>query len=260
MPHFELTIKGECELVLVSGGTFIMGSPETEKGHSRSESPLHKVTIQDFYLGKYPVTNTQYEQFLIKNPKVPEPEYWADRSFNQPNYPVVGVSWHEAKLFVEWAGGRLPSESEWEYACRAGTDKSYNLGGVDDYKNHLIMAGWFLDNSYGRLHPVGEKRPNHFGLYDMHGNVSEWCEDDWHNGYKNAPKNNLPWIDQPRNAYRILRGGSWISDRKSCRSASRSMAKPEYRNCLIGFRIALFAKTLFANETKEEQCHEKEKT
>ncbi|MGD9325028.1 MAG: SUMF1/EgtB/PvdO family nonheme iron enzyme, partial [Desulfobacterales bacterium] len=197
---------GGYELVRIPGGEFMMGSPESEEDRHESESPLHAVVVKDYFLGRYPVTNEEYGRFLNDNPDGPEPAYWADREFNQPRQPVVGVSWEDAQRYAEWAGLRLAREAEWEYACRAGTQTRYYTG---DTEKDLDRAGWYVENSGYKLHPVGEKEPNEFGLYDMHGNIWEWVEDDWHGSYNSAPEDGGAWIDEPRGADRVVRGGSW---------------------------------------------------
>ena len=150
-----------------------MGSPEREEGHLDWEGPQHEVTLESFYLGKHPVTNEEYGRFL-KATGHQEPRYWADRQFNQPKQPVVGVSWEDAQAYCKWAGLSLPTEAQWEYACRAGTTTRYWSG---DTEEDLARVGWYWENSGGHTHPVGEKPANPFGLFDTHGNVQEWCED-----------------------------------------------------------------------------------
>jgi formylglycine-generating enzyme required for sulfatase activity len=227
--------RGGYELVKISGGSFMMGSPETEEGHYKSESPLHEVQVSDFYLGRFAVTNEEYGRFLKENPDASEPKYWADRRFNQPRQPVVGVSWDDAQRYATWAGLRLPSEAEWEYACRANTNTRYYTG---DTEKDLDRAGWYDENSGEELHPVGEKEPNNCGLYDMHGNVFEWVEDDWHDNYKGAPDDGRAWVDDPRCAYRVMRGGSWSYDAIDCRSAGRDYDRPGNRGYYVGFRLS----------------------
>ncbi len=227
--------RGGYELLKISGGNFLMGTPETEEGYHETESPLHEVRVSDFYLGRFPVTNEEYGRFLKDNPEIPEPEYWADRRFNRPRQPVVGVSWEDAGHYAAWAGLRLPSEAEWEYACRASTTSRYYTG---DTEKDLDRAGWYGENSGGQLHPVGEKEPNAWGLYDMHGNVWEWVEGDWHENYIGAPDDGRAWVDEPRGAYRVLRGGSWYGDAPYCRSAFRSNYRPVFRSDFVGFRLS----------------------
>lgn len=214
----------------------MMGSPESEKGRYDDEGPQHEVSVPEFYMGLSQVTNKQYGVFLAENTEVTEPKYWADRRFNQPEQPVVGVSWDDARKYAEWAGLRLPTEAEWEYACRAGTTTSYYLG---DGEEHLERAGWYTSNSSEQSHPVGEKEMNGFGLYDMHGNVLEWCEDDWHDTYKEAPDDGSPWIDKPRGSYRVIRGGSWNGYAGFCRSSYRGYFDPSCGSNFLGFRLVL---------------------
>lgn len=225
---------GGYELVLIPGGTFMMGSPEDEEGRSDWEGPCHEVTVSDFYMGRYPVTNEEYARFLEATGAT-EPKYWGDRSLNQPRQPVIGVSWNEAQAYAKWAGLRLPSEAEWEYACRAGTTARFYTGNGE---NDLGRAGWYRGNSGGRLHAVGEKEPNGYGLYDMHGNVWEWVEDDWHDDYSGAPTDGRAWVGRKRGSNRVVRGGSWSYPAEFCRSAYRDSAHPDYRFGDLGFRLS----------------------
>ena len=223
------------ELLKIPGGRFLMGSPEGEKGRADWEGPQHKVQVPAFFIGRYPVTNAQYELFLKKNPKAPKPEYWADRQFNQPRQPVVGVSWEDARAYAGWAGLRLPSEAEWEYACRAGARSRFYTGNEDA---NLDRAGWYDNNAKYKIHTVGEKEPNAFELYDMHGNVWEWVDDDWHDNYEGAPTDGCAWVNDPRAANRVIRGGSWDDDARRCRSATRNNFAPISRYTITGFRLA----------------------
>ncbi len=172
-----VTPIGGIELVRIQGGAFQMGSPDGEEGRYDSEGPQHSVTVPEFLIGRYPVTNEEYRRFLDAHPKAKEPEEWANRRFNQARQPVVGVSWDEARRFAEWAGCRLPSEAEWEYAARAGTEAPF-LDGANE--ENLARHAWYDKNSDKQSHPVGEKAVNHWGLHDTLGNVWEWVEDDWH--------------------------------------------------------------------------------
>ncbi|MCI0389645.1 MAG: SUMF1/EgtB/PvdO family nonheme iron enzyme [Acidobacteria bacterium] len=215
------------EMVLVPGGSFLMGSPESENGHSDKEKPRHSVTLRDFHIGKYEVTQAQWRAVMGGNPS----------HFKGDDLPVENVSWNDAKDFCrrlsEMTGAkyRLPTEAEWEYACRAKTDSAY-AGALD------AMA-WYGNILDVKTYPVGRKQPNAFGIYDMHGNVWEWCEDDWHKSYENAPSDGSAWVDQPkRGAYRVVRGGDWNDNAVKCRSANRSADAPGNRlAAFLGFRI-----------------------
>jgi formylglycine-generating enzyme required for sulfatase activity len=224
--------NGEVELLLIPGGRFMMGSPNGEG--SDNEHPAHEVEIRPFYLGCYPVTNEEYARFLTANPKIKQPDYWADRRFNQARQPVVGVDWETARRFATWADGRLPTEAEWEYAARAGSTSRYFWGDSD------AIAGdyaWYYGNTGGVTHPVGEKRPNDFGLYDMEGNVWEWTQDRWHENYRGAPSDGSAWEDGESDR-RGLRGGSWLIPPQLLRSANRYRLRPDDAYLDLGFRLA----------------------
>ncbi|MGB3491108.1 MAG: formylglycine-generating enzyme family protein [Elainellaceae cyanobacterium] len=227
------------DMVYIQGGTFMMGSPKDEIDREDYEGDQHQVTVQPFFMGKFPVTQAQYEAVIGKNPAT---QYDGDR-FVAPNKPVVGVNWHEAVAFCDAmseATGRdyrLPSEAEWEYACRADTTTPFHFGETisTDLANYQGTDdedfGW--SGSYGR----GEKGifrnqttevgsfgvANDFGLYDMHGNVWEWCLDHWHNDYEGAPTDGGAWIEEEGgDRSRMLRGGSWNYLPRNCRSAYRN--------------------------------------
>jgi formylglycine-generating enzyme required for sulfatase activity len=233
-PEVLQTSRGGYELVRIPAGKFLMGSPETEDDRFDREGPQHEVTVTDFYMGRYPVTNEEYGRFLEANPGIKEPEFWGYRNFNQSRQPVVGISWDNAKKFAEWVGLDLPSEAQWEYACRAGTTTRFYTGDTED---GLLRAGWFIKNSGERLHAVGEKESNEFGLFDMHGNVWEWCEDHWHQYYENAPNDGKAWVDKVCSSDRVLRGGAWSNSSGLCRSAYRIRDDPSSRFEVIGFRL-----------------------
>ncbi len=229
--------RGGVELVRIPGGTFMMGSPEGEDGRFSDEGPQHEVTLAEFYLARTPVTNAQYRRFLEARPDAPKPNYWDNREYNQDEQPVVGVSWDEATAYCEWAGLMLPTEAQWEYACRAGTTTRYHSG---DDEADLARVGWYAGNSEDRLHPVGELDPNGFGLYDMHGNVWEWCTDAWVGSYKGAEHRAGDGLrTQPvGDASRVFRGGAFISTARYARSAYRSSWRPDFRDSIVGFRPA----------------------
>ena len=226
------TQNGGVELLLIPGGRFMMGSPDGEGNDD--ERPMHEVNIRTFYLGHYPVTNEEYAHFLEANPKERQPAYWADRRFNQARQPVVGVDWEEAHRFAQWAGGRLPTEAEWEYAVRAGTTSRYFWGESDTAADEYA---WYRANSQSTTHPVGEKRHNAFGLYDMAGNVWEWLQDLWHDNYQSAPGDGSAW-EYGMNDRRVIRGGSWFLEPEALRSAYRLRFYTDSRFGDIGFRLA----------------------
>ena len=237
-PLPTITNSIDMRLVQIPAGEFLMGSPDSDNEASSDEKPQHRVRItQPFYLGAFEVTQSQYQQVLGSNPS-----HFKDESGLSP---VDSVSWEDAQEFCaklselppEKQAGRqyrLPSEAEWEYACRAGSTSRY---GFDESRESLGSYAWYDSNSGSKTHPVGQKKPNARGLYDMHGNVYEWCFD-WWNGTYDASS-----VDDPRGptagSYRVYRGGSWDFDAGYCRSAYRLRYTPGYRNRNVGFRVAL---------------------
>jgi formylglycine-generating enzyme required for sulfatase activity/predicted phosphodiesterase len=216
--------------ITIPAGEFDMGSNEDDS----NEKPVHRVHIsQSFLLGKYQVTNQEYQRFLEANPKVKPPEYWSNSQFNDPKKPVVGVSWKDAQIFCRWAGCRLPTEAEWEYACRAGSKGRYCFG---DDESKLEEYAWFGKNSGDKLHPVGEKKPNAWGLFGLHGNVWEWCQD-WFGSdyYKRSPKTDP--VGPEKGKARVLRGGSFGGVPDVLRCSSRYVARPDGRYYFVGFRV-----------------------
>ena len=217
------------DFVCIPAGSFKMGDIQGN-GYS-DENPVHPVNIRKgFWMGKYEVTQKQYQQIMGKNPS-----YFKNAG---ENVPVENVSWNDCKEFCKRLSEkiglqiRLPTEAEWEYACRAGTETKYYNGNEE---SDLKKVGWYYDNSDNQTHPVGKKEPNAFGLYDMHGNVWEWCEDKWHNSYEGAPD------DRNDSSERVLRGGCWYNGAGNCRSAYRTCNSPENSNSNNGFRVALDA-------------------
>jgi formylglycine-generating enzyme required for sulfatase activity len=217
------------EMVEIPGGTFMMGSPDSEKGCNPYESPQHRVTVKPFFMGKFPVTQAQYEAVMGTNPAE---QYDRDR-FAAPGKPVVGVNWHDAVAFCqklsEQTGReyRLPSEAEWEYACRAGTTTPFYFGetittDIVNFNGEGMPYGNAPPGvSRGATTEVGSFPPNAFGLFDMHGNVWEWCEDVRHRNYQGAPTDGSAWIEGGHSSVRLLRGGSWLNNPWFCRSAYR---------------------------------------
>jgi formylglycine-generating enzyme required for sulfatase activity/nucleoside phosphorylase len=224
------------ELVRIPAGSFLMGSAADDELGFDDERPRHEVTLKAFYLARTPVTNAQYGRYLAVRPDAPKPEHWGDRRFNQPDQPVVGISWNEAMAYCEWAGLVLPTEAQWEYACRAGTMTQYWSGNAE---SDLERVGWYNKNSGGRLHAVGEKEANPFGLYDMHGNISEWCRDGWVDNYETKPRSGDGLRRQPDTEDdRVFRGGSWDYAARNARSAYRVGDLPGDHGDDLGFRPA----------------------
>ncbi|NET61946.1 MAG: SUMF1/EgtB/PvdO family nonheme iron enzyme [Symploca sp. SIO2E6] len=223
------------EMVVIPPGSFQMGSPATEKERYDSESPLHRVTVASFSMGKYPITQTQW-QVVAALPPVHQELNPHPSQFKGADLPVEQISWYDAVEFcarVSRETGReyrLPSEAEWEYACRAGTNTPFHFGRTitPELANYNSM----------QTTPVGSLQiVNAFGLSDMHGNVFEWCADYWHENYEGAPTDDSFWLNNHDNNCRVLRGGSWYSYAKYCRSAYRYYRAPDCRYCHFGCRV-----------------------
>ena len=226
------------EMVYIPEGSFLMGSPDTEAKRYDREGPQHKVTLKPFYMSKYPVTQEQYQVIMGDNPS----------KFKGKNRPLENVSWYDATNFCQKLskkiGGKysLPSESQWEYACRAGTTTPFYFGETITPE----LVNYFGSLTYGNgpkgerrngTTPVGEFPPNAFGLYDMHGNVWEWCADDFHENYNGAPTDGSVWLNGDKDKVR-LRGGSWANVPYICRSAYRNnYIRRDDHNIIIGFRL-----------------------
>jgi len=219
-------LAGEADLwVRVEPGTFRMGSPESEEGRWDDEGPQHEVRIKDaFELMAVPVTNAMYTAF-------DDGHTYED---GRENHPVTEVTWYEAVAFCSWMGARLPSESEWEYACRAGTTTRYSSG---DSEENLGRVGWYSENSNDKTHPVGQKPANEFGLYDMHGNVYEWVQDCW-SSYEESHRSHPDAYESAdaSGSNRVYRGGSFGAGARLARSASRYDDPPGDRWRDLGFR------------------------
>ncbi len=252
----------ELEMVLIPEGNFIMGSPEDELEHRDSESPQHSVNIKQFFIGRYPVTQAQWRA-VVALPQIdrelkPEPSY-----FKGDKRPVESVSWYDAVEFCSRLAAQtkrpysLPSEAQWEYACRAGTRTPFHFGETitTDLANYRGTDHEEWSGSYGKgLKGIYREETtevgsfggaNRFGLSDMHGNVWEWCLDDWHDNYKGLPTDGSPWVDENNNLSQsqqktaCLRGGSWVNNPDYCRSASRNhLVRADRLYDIIGFRVA----------------------
>jgi formylglycine-generating enzyme required for sulfatase activity len=192
------------------------------------EKPVRQVTINySFYMGKYEVTQAQWQTVMGDNPS----------NFKDcGNCPVEQVSWDDAQKFIQGLNRvndgytyRLPTEAEWEYACRAGT--------TGDYAGTLGEMAWYSENSGSKTHTVGGKQPNAWGLADMHGNVWEWCQDWYHETYYGAPTDGSAWLSGGEQKYRVVRGGSWSGLASRTSFASRGHNKPDLRNLNDGFRV-----------------------
>ncbi|WP_017660039.1 formylglycine-generating enzyme family protein [Baaleninema simplex] len=253
------------EMVAISGGTFLMGAAEGEEGADSDEYPQHEVTVPDFFMGKYQVTQAQWRAVATGLPKIDRDLTPDPSNFKGDDRPVEQVNWYEAMEFCDRlseATGRdyrLPSEAEWEYACRAGTTTPFAFGETitPDLANYNgnYTYGNGLKGSYRQgTTDVGSFPANAFGLYDMHGNVYEWCLDIWHDNYENdAPTDGSPWLDDEAEEKRtekaikekrtesknprLLRGGSWYYNPVYCRSAVRLRNYPDIRFYLFGFRL-----------------------
>jgi formylglycine-generating enzyme required for sulfatase activity len=239
-PARQRSAVPQIEMVVIPAGSFVMGSPEG--AGETNEHPRHRVTVQRFYIGKYEITQAQYRAVMgIK-----------ESAFKGDNLPIELVSWDEAKEFcrklslMTGRGYRLPSEAEWEYACRAGTSTAFAFGDSlsSDQANFngKHPFGEAADGIYRRKTvAVGSFEPNRWGLYDMHGNVSEWCEDWYHENYYGAPADGTPWITGGEKRQRVTRGGSWYVEAKNLRSAARDLSTPYLLFTHFGFRIAMAA-------------------
>jgi formylglycine-generating enzyme required for sulfatase activity len=218
-----------CEFVLIPEGRFMMGSPPDEE-EWYDEGPQRQVNVPAFLMARTPCTNTVWYGIS----RLEDADLEGSRDWRGERLPIEGVSWGDIQEFEAVSGLRLPSEAEWEYACRAGTTTRFCFGNNDsDFGDYA----WYLGNSSGKTHPVGEKRPNAYGLFDMHGNVGEWCEDVWYGNYDGAPTDGRAWTDGD-SAYHVRRGGCGDSFAWSCRSACRNWNYADRRNSGIGFRPA----------------------
>ena len=227
----RFTVNGvSFEMVRVECGTFRMGATsEQEDEADGDEKPVHSVTLSSYYIGKTEVTQTLWQAVMGSNPSY----------FKGADLPVENVSWNDCQEFIQKLNRltgrnfRLPTEAEWEFACRGGNNsRGYKYSG----SNNLGSVAWYDGNSGNKTHPVGTKAPNELGIYDMSGNVWEWCAD-WYGDYSSGAQTN------PTGPYggstRVLRGGSWYGIARYCRSSLRSLNNPSNRNYNLGLRLAL---------------------
>ncbi|MDN5212198.1 formylglycine-generating enzyme family protein [Fulvivirgaceae bacterium BMA12] len=252
LPGTDITL----EMVAIKGGEYMRGSPDSETDRKQDEGPQYKVKVPDFWMGKFEITWDQYELFMqraidqLQDPSSGGKEIaikvdgvsgattpYVDMSFGmgKRGYPAINVTQYAASMYCKWLSAitgnfyRLPTEAEWEYACRAGTSTAYHFG---DDPAALDAYGWFYENSEDKYHQVGLKKPNPWGLYDMHGNVAEWTLDQYDPNYYQQHANGISANDWalPTELYpRTVRGGSWYDDRDKLRSAARKASNPRWK-------------------------------
>ena len=243
-------------MIYIPGGKFLMGATKGEKAATDHEYPQHEVIIQPFCMGKYPVTQAQWRA-VAALPQI-ERELGVDPSkFKGNNRAVEQITWYDA---VEYCARlsqhtkreyRLPGEAEWEYACRAGTTTPFYFGKtitseLANYNANYTYAGEAKGQYREATTPVGQFPPNTYGLYDMHGNVWEWCADTWHGNYKGAPSDGRAWIGDENDNHSCLRGGSWFYDPRYCRSACRYFNTRGFRHYYFGFRVSCELPRIFS--------------
>lgn len=245
----------EPEMIEIPGGEFLMGAPRLEKHSHDRERPVHKVTVPPFHMGRFAITQRQWRLVAgwekIERDLDPNPSHFKGRP-DSDDRPVEQVSWEDGKEFcarlsrATGAHYRLPTEAEWEYACRAGTETPFAFGetitpDLVNYDGNYPYGGAAKGKYRRETVPVGSLgAPNAFGLYDMHGNVWEWCQDVCHDSYDGAPTDGSAWTGGGggESTLRVLRGGSWVNLGLYCRSACRDYLQPANRSCFVGFRVA----------------------
>jgi formylglycine-generating enzyme required for sulfatase activity len=233
----QLPGRPAVEWVNIPAGAFMMGSPDSETDRFNDEGPRHQVTLSGFKMSKYEVTFAQYDVFCEATGRRKP----SDNGWGRGNRPVINVDWNDATAFAQWMGCRLPTEAEWEYACRAGTSTPFNTGGclstaLANYDGNYPYSNCIKGSYLKRPQPVGSYAPNAWGLYDMHGNVMEWCSD-WYGDYSSYPQTNPG--GPASGSTRVLRGGSWFFSGRHCRSANRNYNDPSYRSFSSGFRLVV---------------------
>ena len=227
----QLNSGTNIDMVYVPGGSFTMGCTSEQGDCESDEKPSHTVSLSSFYIGKNEITQAQWRAVMGTNPS----------NFSGcDNCPVENVSWNDAQQFIQKLNQqtgkryRLPTEAEWEYAARGGNkSRGYDYSGSND----IGAVSWYKDNSDSKTHPVGQKQANELGIYDMSGNVWEWCSD-WYANYSSSPSSN-PQGPSTGCSSRVLRGGSWSSAATYCRVAYRRNFSPEIRGISNGFRVLL---------------------
>lgn len=235
-PSVEIQGCVECPTMrLVPAGTFNMGSPNGEAGRAQNEGPQRTVSVAAFYVSKFEITAKQWRACVSVN-KCVIPKGYAKTS---DDMPMTHVTWDQVQAYVEWLSTKgtqcqLPTEAQWEYAARAGSESEYFFGAD---KLNLGIYAWHLENSNKEVHAVGLKKPNNFGLFDMYGNVAEWTADRWNPTFKGAPQDDIPWNTGDL-SLRVLRGGHWMSAVENLRSAARMFGGHRVGDETTGFRVA----------------------
>ncbi|GHU58755.1 hypothetical protein FACS189411_14680 [Bacteroidia bacterium] len=233
--RYTAQLPADLHTVFIPRGTFMMGSPDTEPGRYPNETQ-HQVTLtKDFYMSKYPVTFAQYDAFCDATSRTKP----GDEGWGRGDRPVINVSWNDAVAYCAWLSAQtgqawtLPTEAQWEYACRAGTTTAYSFGAATD----INAYAWYDMNSSNKTHPVGEKKANPWGLYDMHGHVDEWVLDSWNSTPYGTGAITDPVSPNPSSYYHVMRGGDWYFAGHYCRSACRFFNTPSYASYFTGFRV-----------------------
>lgn len=227
-------------LMLIPGGEFMMGAPEGELDSNNDERPQRLVKVPPFLMGRYPVTQAQWRVVAGYDREGRELKPELSR-FKGDDLPVERVNWHDATEFCQRLSTKtqknyhLPSEAQWEYACRAETTTAYHFG--DQITTELAN----YEGSVRQTTAVGTYPANRWGLFDMHGNVLEWCQDHWHSNYEGAPTDGSAWIEGGDSNRRVRRGGSWLFNPRNCRSAYRNNNAPSNHNNNSGFRVVCLA-------------------
>lgn len=230
------------DFVAIPGGNFIMGSPPTESKRDIDEGPQREISISEFWMSKYPITQSQYQVIMGENPAY----------FSGKQLPVETISWNDAVKFCELVSEKigktikLPSEAQWEYACRAGTTDAFYFGptltaNFANYNGRYIYANEPETDFRNTTTEVGILPPNAFGLYDLHGNVWEWCEDDYYSDLSKVPSDGSAWLNSSSDtsSRKVRRGGSWNGEPDVCRSANRIANLAENAYNFIGFRVVM---------------------
>ncbi|MFN6563427.1 MAG: SUMF1/EgtB/PvdO family nonheme iron enzyme [Nostoc sp. ChiSLP01] len=236
------------EMVSIGGGKFQMGAPLDESESLEDERPQHIVTLKPFFLGKYPITQAQW-RIIANLPKIQRRLDLEPSCFKGDSLPVERVSWYDAQEFCERLSREtgkkycLPTEAEWEYACRAQTSTPFHFGKTitPNLAKYLAQNKNINSISHQQTTEVGSFLPNPFGIYDMHGLVWEWCEDCEHDDYQDAPSDGSSWANNGNSEYRILRGGSWDSPARLCRSASRFSEMASVTDNRFAFRVVCYS-------------------